>query len=122
MTAGRERLEAIGERVERLGKDVVESGQTASAALEAQGAELRAELAAVRRVAEEARDGIETLRARHRGRPRAVQSLREDAAAARSAAEAGDRKVEAMQAELTYALKHARGRQGRASPPPARPP
>jgi PAS domain S-box-containing protein len=33
------------------------------------------------------------------------QAVREDAAAARSAAEAGDRRVEAMQAELTYALK-----------------
>jgi PAS domain S-box-containing protein len=101
MTTGRERLEAIGERVERLGKDVVESGQTASAALEAQGAELRTELTAVRRVAEEAREGIETLRTDLEG----LRGLREDAAAARSAAEAGDRKVEAMQAELTFALK-----------------
>ncbi len=101
MTTGRERLEAIGERVERLGKDVVESGQTASAAIEAQGSELRAELTAVRRIAEEAREGIDTLRTDLEG----LRGLREDAAAARSAAEAGDRKVEAMQAELTFALK-----------------
>jgi PAS domain S-box-containing protein len=105
MTAGRERLDAIGARVERLGKEVVESGQTQAAALESQRAELRQELAAVRRVAEDAREGLESLRADIGTVRDDSQAVREDAAAARSAAEAGDRRVEAMQAELTYALK-----------------
>ncbi|HEX5619802.1 MAG TPA: PAS domain S-box protein, partial [Solirubrobacteraceae bacterium] len=105
ITASTERLEAIGGRVERLGKDVVEAGQTTSAAIEAQGSELRTELAAVRRVAEEAREGLEALRGDIDTVREQSKSFSEDAAGARSAAEAGERRVEAMQAELTYALK-----------------
>ena len=105
ITASTERLEAIGGRVERLGKDVVEAGQTASAALETQGSELRDELAAVRRVAEEARDGLEALRGDIETVREHSKTFSDDAAGARSAAEAGERRVEAMQAELTYALK-----------------
>ena len=97
----RRELEAIGERVERLGKGMVEAEQAASAALEAQGNELRAELASVRSVAEEAREGFEALRGEIDG----LREVREDAASARAAAEAGERRVEAMQAELTYALQ-----------------
>jgi PAS domain S-box-containing protein len=83
----------------------VEAGQSAGAALEAQGAELRDELAAVRRAAEEARDGLEALRGDIETVREQSKTVSEDAAAARSAAESGDRRVEAMQAELTYALK-----------------
>jgi chromosome segregation ATPase len=105
MTAGRERLETLGDRVERLGRDLVESGQAAGTALEAQGAELRGDLTAARRVAEEARDTVETVRAEIEAVREQSLTARDDAAGARAAAESGDRRVEAMQAELTYALK-----------------
>ena len=86
-------------------RDVVEAGQTTSAALEAQGSELRAELTAVRRIAEEARDGLQAMRGDIETVREQSKSVSDDAAGARSAAEAGERRVEAMQAELTYALK-----------------
>jgi predicted nucleic acid-binding Zn-ribbon protein len=105
MTAGRERLDALGSRVERLGEDLAEADQVARDAAEAQAAELREELAAARRVAQEARDGLEALRSDVETVRRQSQGVADDAASARAAAEGGERRVEAMQAELTYALK-----------------
>jgi PAS domain S-box-containing protein len=108
MATGRERLDALGGRMERLGKDVVEAGQAAGAArtaAEAQSAELRDELVVVRRVAEQARDGLDALRSDIDAVRADSQSVRDDAAAARLAAQGGERRVEAMQAELTYAMK-----------------
>ena len=85
----------------------MEAGQSASAALEAQGTELRDDLAAVRRVAEEARDGLEALRGDIETVRDQSKTFSEDAAGARAAAESGDRRVEAMQAELTYEIGRA---------------
>ena len=107
MGTGRERLQAIDAPRRAARPGVVEAGQTAAAALDAQGAELRTELAEVRR---DRREGARRDRRDPRARStrRARPSLSEDAAAARSAAEAGDRSLEAMDAEVTFALKSSR--------------
>ncbi len=76
MAAGRERLDSLDARLVRFGQEVAESGLQTRAALEGQATELRQELAAVRRIAE----------------------------SASSASEAGARRVEALQAELSSAL------------------
>jgi PAS domain S-box-containing protein len=56
-------------------------------------------------VAEEARDALEALHGDIEAVREQSRALGDDAAGARAAAEASDRRVEAMQAELTYALQ-----------------
>jgi PAS domain S-box-containing protein len=97
MAAGRERIDTLSTRLERLGRHVVETDKATGT----QSTELREELSSVRRVAEDAKQGLDALRAEMET---VTLQSRADAAAARAAAEAGERRVEAMQAELTFAL------------------
>jgi PAS domain S-box-containing protein len=97
---GREQVDALASRVERLGSDAATTQQAArdAAAVNAE------EMTAVRWVAENSRDGVQTLRAQLESLRAESRSARADAAAAREAARAGERRVEQMQAELTSAL------------------
>ena len=107
--AGRERLDAVGAQVEQLGTTVLGTGDAVDAASRA-GEEradvLRAELGQVREVAEAAARGIDALRAELAGVRAAADAVRDDAAAARAAANYGDERIVAMQSELTFALRN----------------
>ncbi|MGI8781756.1 MAG: PAS domain S-box protein, partial [Solirubrobacteraceae bacterium] len=108
--ANREQIDALEGGVERLAEQVT-AGRTES---EARAAELLAELAAVRGVAEQAAGGVTELRAD-------VEAMREETAAVRVQAELAnavaekarataeqakleDEKVEALQAEVQFAI------------------
>jgi PAS domain S-box-containing protein len=95
LTAGRERLDAVGTQVERIGESVTASGE-----------QLRGELSEVRTVAETANRGLQELRAEIAGVRQAAETIRADAAEARAAARRSDDRVEAMQAEVTFALSN----------------
>jgi PAS domain S-box-containing protein len=99
--AGRERLDAIGAELERVGETV--SAGRGEAAEEA--AALRDELATVRTVAETAGEGLEALRAEFEAVRQAADAVRADAEVAKAASRTGEQRIEAMQAEVTYALK-----------------
>lgn len=99
--AGRERLDALGAHIDRIGATVLETGEAVDAANERTAA-LRTELSEVRHVAETAARGLDVLRAELAGFRELAEGVRADAAAARTAA---DERIEAMQSELTFALK-----------------
>ncbi len=102
LASGRTRLDAVGSQVERLGETVAQAGEAAGE----RSAALRTELSAVREVAEAARSGLETLRAELAGVREAADTIKADAVAARAAAERGNQRVEAMQAEVAFAISN----------------
>ena len=120
--ANREQLEALEGGVERLAEQVA-AGRAES---EARAAELLAELAAVREVAEQAGAGVAELRDRARGdargdrrgarsRPSWPTPSPRRRAPPPSSAKLEEEKVEALQAEVQFAHLHDGGDEGRAS-------
>jgi PAS domain S-box-containing protein len=106
--AGRERLDALGSEIERMGDGLTEAhaGVTATRrAIETEAEALREELRALRTVAEEAGAGLEALRAQFDAVRQSAEATRTDAEMAKAATRTGEQRIEAMQAEVTYALK-----------------
>src|SRR5215216_949962 len=108
MGTGRERLQALDNSVDQLGQASMLAGkdaQAAKAAVEAQGTELRAEIAEVRQIAEKAQSGIDAIL----GEVALVRAQSErvvsDADTNRETVLAGEKRLEAMAAEVTFALK-----------------
>src|SRR5215218_8545509 len=108
MGTGRERLQALDNSVDQLGQASMLAGkdaQAAKAAVEAQGTELRAEIAEVRQIAEKAQSGIDAIL----GEVALVRAQSErvvsDADTNRETVLSGERRLEAMAAEVTFALK-----------------
>jgi PAS domain S-box-containing protein len=70
-----------------------------------EAAALRGELQAIRAVAEAAGEGLEALRAEFGAVRKSADAMRTDAELAKAATRTGEQRIEAMQAEVTYALK-----------------
>ncbi len=104
MGAGRDRLQSIDAAVDRISSSAADAGEQASAARQ-QGAELRAELAEVRAIAEQAAAGIESIRADVETVRGAAERIAADAEANNATVRAGAERLEAMGAEVTFALK-----------------
>ncbi len=102
LASGRTRLDAVGAHVERLGERVAQAGEAAGERASA----LRTELSAVREVAEAARSGLEALRAELAGVRAIADAVKADSVAARAAAERGNERVEAIQAEVAFAISN----------------
>jgi PAS domain S-box-containing protein len=106
--AGRERLDALGAEIERMGEGIAEAHETAASARSAvdeEASALRSELGAVRTVADTTGEALAALRAEFdavRAQAAAMESVADDA---RAATKAGEERIVAMQAEVTFALK-----------------
>jgi PAS domain S-box-containing protein len=108
MGAGREKLQALDASVEQLGTAAMRAGQDAVStkeAIEKEGAALRQELAEVRAIAEKAAAGIEAIRGDVDSVRTAAEKVASDSAANVETVVAGERRLEAMGAEVTFALK-----------------
>ena len=108
MSAGRDRLQALDASVNQLGQASMLAGkdaQSAKAAVEAQGVELRTEIAEVRAIAEKAQDGIDKILAEVALVRGQSERMAADSAANVETVVAGERRLEAMGAEVTFALK-----------------
>jgi PAS domain S-box-containing protein len=104
MSAGRDRLQALDASVEQLGQASMLAGRDAQAA-KAEGTELRSELAEVRAIAEKAQSGIEAILAEVALVRAQSERMVADSAANVETVVAGERRLEAMGAEVTFALK-----------------
>ena len=108
MGTGRDRLQALDASVEQLGQASMLAGRDAQAAkqaVEAQGTELRSELAEVRAIAEKAQGGIDAILAEVALVRAQSERMVADSAANVETVVAGERRLEAMGAEVTFALK-----------------
>jgi PAS domain S-box-containing protein len=108
MVAGRERLQALDRSVDQLGQASMLAGkdaEAAKAAVEAQGEELRSEIAEVRGIAERAQSGIDAILTEVALVRSETQRVLSDADRNRDTVQSGERRLEAMAAEVTFALK-----------------
>jgi PAS domain S-box-containing protein len=108
MGTGRERLQALDRSVDQLGQASMlasKDAQAAKTAVEEQGTELRAEIAEVRKIAEKAQGGIDAILAEVALVRSETQRVIGDADTNRATVLSGEKRLEAMAAEVTFALK-----------------
>ena len=108
MGTGRERLQALDASVNQLGQAsmiAAKDAQAARTAVDAQGEELRTEIAEVRAIAEKAQTGIDAILSEVALVRFETQRVIADADTNRDTVVAGERRLEAMAAEVTFALK-----------------
>jgi len=108
MGTGRERLQALDASVNQLGQAsmiAAKDAQAAKTAVDEQGVELRTEIAEVRAIAEKAQSGIDAILAEVALVRSETQRVIADADTNRDTVVAGERRLEAMAAEVTFALK-----------------
>jgi PAS domain S-box-containing protein len=112
--AGKERLQAVDRALAGLGTEVedvrtaasgaAKEAKAAGAAVEEQGKALRAELAEVRALAEGAAGGIDSIRDDVEAVRGQAETMTREAKEARDIVRAGQKRLEAMAAEVTFAL------------------
>ena len=108
MGSGRDRLQALDASVDQLGQASMlasKDAQAAKAAVDAQGTELRTEIAEVRKIAEKAQSGIDAILAEVALVRSQTERVISDADSNRDTVRAGEQRIEAMAAEVTFALK-----------------